>query len=45
MHGGHAQSHGTTGVRRLQRVLNHARPGRYVLRIQGQREGTMIVVR
>jgi len=44
MHAGHAQSHGKTSVRRLQRVLNHTRPGRYVLRIQGQ-EGIRLAIR
>jgi len=36
MQGGHAKSHGKTSLARLQRTLNHAQPGRYVLRIQGQ---------
>ena len=36
MQGGHAVRHGATSVRRLQRSLNHARSGRYVLRIAGQ---------
>ena len=29
-------SHGNTSARRLQRVLNHLRPGRYLLRLGGQ---------
>jgi hypothetical protein len=37
-------SHGSTSARRLQRVLEHLRPGRYVLRIAGQ-NGTVIDVR
>ena len=36
MQGGHAVSHGRTGVRRLQHALNRAPSGRYVLRVAGQ---------
>ena len=36
MQGGHVVRHGRSSVRRLQRTLNQARPGRYVLRIAGQ---------
>jgi hypothetical protein len=45
MHGGHAVSHGRTDVRRLQGILNHVRPGRYVLRVEGQKGGTRIAIR
>lgn len=44
MQGGHARSHGKTGVRRLQRVLNNLPQGRYALRVKGQK-GMRIVVR
>jgi|GEM_PF-2082212 len=36
MQGGHAVRRGRTNVHQLQRAINHARPGRYVLRIAGQ---------
>ena len=36
MQGGHTVRHGATSVRRLQRSLNNAPSGRYVLRIAGQ---------
>ncbi len=42
MQGGHAQSHGKTTLRRLNRVLSHLRSGRYVLHVQGQR--TVLVI-
>ena len=42
MSGGHATSHGSTTVKRLNRVLSHLRPGRYVLHVNGQR--TTIVI-
>jgi hypothetical protein len=44
MHGGHVVSHGNTGVRRLQQVLNDLRKGRYLLHVQGQKGGTEIVI-
>ena len=44
MQGGQAVSHGRTNVRRLQRRLNHAPSGRYVLRIAGQ-GGSRISIR
>ncbi|HEU4905521.1 MAG TPA: hypothetical protein VFT19_05335 [Solirubrobacterales bacterium] len=43
MQGGHAVKHGKTGVRRLNRVVNHLPAGRYVLRVKGQ-GGTRIVI-
>ena len=42
MSGGHATSHGKTSVNRLNRVLGHLRPGRYVLHVNGQK--TVIVI-
>jgi len=36
MQGGHSVSHGSTSAARLQRILNHAPSGHYVLRIAGQ---------
>ncbi len=42
MSGGHAQSHGKTTIRRLNRVLSHLKPGRYVLHVEGRR--TVIVI-
>jgi hypothetical protein len=45
MQGGHAVSHGRTSVRRLQRVLNRAPRGNYVLRIAGQKGGRRISIR
>ena len=42
MRGGHAQSHGSTTVARLERILGQLSPGRYVLYIQGSR--TVIVI-
>ncbi|HET7182928.1 MAG TPA: hypothetical protein VFI15_11910, partial [Candidatus Limnocylindrales bacterium] len=40
--GGHAQSHGNTGVARLNRVLSRLKPGRYVLHLNGQRAVVLI---
>jgi len=45
MQDGHAVSHGETSVRGLQRVLNNAPSGRYILRVAGQEGGTRIVIR
>jgi len=42
MAGGHAQSHGSTSVARLNRVLSHLKPGRYVLHVNGQRTVVLI---
>ena len=42
MRGGHAQSHGSTSVHRLNRVLGHLGPGRYVLHVNGQRTAVVI---
>jgi len=44
MQGGHAVGHGATGAAGLQRALNHAPQGRYVLRIAGQ-GGSRISIR
>ena len=40
--GGHARSHGKTTIHRLNRVLGHLKPGRYVLHVQGQRQVIVI---
>ena len=45
MQGGHAVGHGTTGAAGLQRALNGAPSGRYVLRIAGQKGGKRISIR
>lgn len=44
MKGGHAYSHGTARHGRLNLDLSNLRPGRCVLRVNGQRNGTDIVV-
>jgi Divergent InlB B-repeat domain/Collagen triple helix repeat (20 copies) len=44
MRGGQAYSHGTTRANRLQLDLSNLRRGRYVLHVQGERKGTVIVV-
>ena len=41
---GHVVSHGKTSAARLQSVLDHLRPGRYVLHVHGQKGGTHIDV-
>jgi len=43
-HGGKTRSHGVTKSGRLQLDLSHLRKGRYVLHVQGQGKGTVIVV-
>jgi Collagen triple helix repeat (20 copies)/Divergent InlB B-repeat domain len=45
MQGGHAVGHGATGAAGLQRTLNRAPSGRYVLRIAGQKGGKRISIR
>jgi hypothetical protein len=44
MQGGHAIAHGQTTVARLQRLLSHAQPGRYALRVEGQRGATRLTI-
>jgi hypothetical protein len=44
MHAGRTYSHGTTSSKRLQTILNRLQPGRYVLHVQGQKRGTVIVI-
>jgi hypothetical protein len=42
--GGQTVRHGATSARRHRLTLGHLRQGRYVLHVQGQGEGTVIVV-
>ena len=44
MRGGKTYSHGATKSGRLRLDLSNLREGRYVLRVQGQKEGTRIVI-
>lgn len=46
MQGGKPQFRGKTSVRRLQRTINQRLPeGRYVLRLQGQRNGSFLTIK
>jgi hypothetical protein len=42
---GHVTSHGRTTLRRLNQVLGHLRPGRYVLHVAGRRTAVVIPAR